>query len=143
MHNQWHVYCGFIHYNFNCSQIFAQREVFMVMVMIVLFAIAATGGIILAALHFGNKTLPLWLALLHGLVAVSGVIILLVALMKLAAIALLGVGLALFAIAAVGGLTLFIGFYVPKKRLPSPIVILHALFAVAGFAMILVYALSH
>jgi hypothetical protein len=113
------------------------------MVMIVLFAIAATGGIILAALHFGKKPLPMWLALLHGLVAVCGVLVLVVALMKLAAPTLLGVGLALFAIAAIGGLTLFIGFYIPKKRLSSPIVILHALFAVAGFVMILAYAMPH
>lgn len=115
----------------------------MVMAMIVLFAIAATGGIILAALHFGNKALPLWLALLHGLVAVSGVIVLIVALMKLAGTTLLVVGLALFAVAAIGGLTLFLGYYIPKKRLPSPIVILHALFAVAGFVMILAFAAMH
>jgi ABC-type xylose transport system permease subunit len=52
--------------------------------------------------------------------------------MKLAMPTLLGVGLALFAIAAIGGLTLFIGFYIPKKRLPSPIVILHALLQLRG-----------
>lgn len=115
----------------------------MVMAMIVLFAIAATGGIVLAALHFGKKTLPMWLALLHGLVAVSGVIVLIAALMKLAGATLLVAGLALFAVAAIGGLTLFLGFYVHKKRLPSPIVILHALFAVAGFLMILAYAMPH
>jgi hypothetical protein len=115
----------------------------MVMAMILLFAIAAIGGIILAVLHFGNKTMPLWLALLHGLVAVTGVIVLIVALTKLAAATLLMAALALFAIAALGGLTLFIGFYIPKKRLPSPVVILHALFAVAGFVTVLAFALSH
>jgi hypothetical protein len=115
----------------------------MVMAMIVLFAIAAVGGIILAALHFGKKTMPMWLALLHGLVAVCGVIVLIAALIKLSGATLLGVALALFAIAAVGGLTLFIGFYLPKKQLPSPIVILHALFAVSGFVLILAYAMPH
>jgi hypothetical protein len=115
----------------------------MVTAMIVLFAIAATGGIILAALHFRNKALPMWLALLHGLVAVCGVIVLIAALMKFAGATLLVAGLALFAIAAIGGLTLFIGFYIPKKRLPSSIVILHALFAVCGFAVVLAFAMMH
>jgi ABC-type xylose transport system permease subunit len=40
----------------------------------------------------------------------------------------------------VGGLAIFLGFYLPKKKLPSAIAALHGLLVVSGFALILVFA---
>ncbi len=45
---------------------------------IVLFIIAATGGIVLVAHHFMGKTIPKWLGIMHGLIAVAGFIFLLI-----------------------------------------------------------------
>ena len=45
---------------------------------IVLFLIAATGGIILVLHDFMGKAIPKWLGIVHGLVAVAGFIFLLV-----------------------------------------------------------------
>src|SRR5215210_3957160 len=39
---------------------------------LVLFVIAATGGFIVFARDISNKPVPKWLAVVHGLVAVSG-----------------------------------------------------------------------
>lgn len=44
---------------------------------VVLFAIAALGGIIVFARDIMNKKVPKWLAVVHGLVAVSGFVFLL------------------------------------------------------------------
>lgn len=45
---------------------------------LILFLIAATGGIILVARDLLGKTIPKWLAIAHGLIAISGFICLLV-----------------------------------------------------------------
>lgn len=45
---------------------------------IVLFAIAATGGIILVVRDLSGKAIPKWLAVIHGLTAVTGFVFLLV-----------------------------------------------------------------
>jgi hypothetical protein len=45
---------------------------------IVLFIIAALGGIVLFVRDISNKPIPKWLAVVHGLVAVVGFVILLI-----------------------------------------------------------------
>lgn len=115
----------------------------MVVLMIALFAAAAIGGATLAVLHFTGRKLPMALALLHGLLAVAAVIVLIIAVVKLSAAGLLVIAVIIFALAALGGLGLFLGFYLPKKKLPSAGVVMHGLLAVSGFVLVLVFALSH
>lgn len=45
---------------------------------IILFAIAAAGGVIMLMRDLTGKTIPKWLAIVHGLVAVGGFVCLLV-----------------------------------------------------------------
>ncbi len=45
---------------------------------IVLFIIAALGGVVLVIRDLSRKPIPKWLAVLHGLIAVSGFIFLLI-----------------------------------------------------------------
>ncbi len=45
---------------------------------IILFIIAATGGLILVAKDLMGKTIPKWLGIAHGLIAVTGFIFLLI-----------------------------------------------------------------
>ncbi len=118
---------------------------------LILFALAALGGIALASLALRGKTLPMSLAVLHGLLAVSGFALLLVSLTQsssggtAAPAGTAGtpiwpiISVILFAIAALGGLVLFTGFHLRGKKLPSFLVVVHALFAVAGFVLFLVW----
>lgn len=101
-----------------------------------LFAVSALGGLVLAVLHFKKKDLPLPLALVHGLLGASGLVALLLAVMSGGAPAKAGLALTLFVVAALGGFFLF-SFHLRKKRLPSPVVLIHALVAVLAFAILL------
>jgi len=49
---------------------------------IVLFAIAAVGGLILFSQDMAKKTIPKWLAILHPLIAVLGVLALILYIMR-------------------------------------------------------------
>jgi hypothetical protein len=74
------------------------------MLVVLLFAAAAVGGLILAALRFREKPLPMGLALAHGGVAAVALVLL--------GVQVLGHGmaaqlpLALFVVAALGGFAL-------------------------------------
>lgn len=118
---------------------------------LVIFAIAALGGVTLAVMHFragGKEPPPTALALLHGLVAAVAVIFLLIAIgatpegfgagFSSAAI----VALLLFVLAALGGAYMFLGKHLRGEALPTPVVIVHGLVAVAGFLALLVYVLG-
>jgi hypothetical protein len=102
-------------------------------VAIVLFGIAALGGAFLAVLRFQKKPLPLGVAVLHGILAASGLVVLLTSVISAASTGSLPkVALGLFIVAALGGFGLF-SFHLRKKDLPIPLVLVHAVVAVAGF----------
>ena len=115
----------------------------LAIVAAVLFGVAALGGLVLAVMRFRGRELPpLGLALVHGLVAASGLVLLIVAVAggpagKLALIALVG-----FLIAALGGFGIF-SFHLRKKALPIPLIAVHALVAVAAFVILLVGLGAH
>jgi hypothetical protein len=104
----------------------------------ILFALAALAGITLAALHFMKKALPLPLAIVHGLVAATGLVLLIIAVATGASATLAVTALVLFIIAALGGFVLF-SFYMRRQPLPSALVVIHGLVAVAGFVTLLVF----
>jgi hypothetical protein len=104
----------------------------------VLFALAALGGITLAALHFMKKPLPMPLAIVHGLVAATGLVLLIIGVATGASATLAVTSLVLFIIAALGGFVLF-SFYIRRQPLPSTLVVIHGLVAVAGFVTLLVF----
>ena len=105
-------------------------------VAIILFALAATGGLLLAYLRINNKPLPTPLALAHGAAAAAGLVALLFAVMGGPASGKAQIALGLFAAAALGGFVLF-SFHVRKQPLPIPLVVVHGLAAVAAFALLL------
>jgi hypothetical protein len=103
----------------------------------VLFALAAVGGIVLAALHLKKKDAPIPLALVHGLAAAVGLVLLIIAVVQMSSVGLPGVALAIFVIAALGGFLLF-AMHLMKKPLPPGLIALHGLLAVAAFVVLLV-----
>jgi hypothetical protein len=109
----------------------------MLVVAAVLFALAALGGIILAALHLTTKTAPVPLALLHGLLAAAGLVLLIIGVTQMASGALPVVALVIFIIAALGGFVLF-AMHLKKRPLPGGLIVVHGLVAVAAFIVLLV-----
>jgi len=118
-----------------------RREPAMLYVAIAVFALAAVLGLTMAVLHFkGRSPPPAGLAVVHGLFAASGLVILLVAVIQAhlggAPLAALG----LLILAALGGFGL-LSFHLRRRALSSGLLAGHALLAVAGFIVLLISAL--
>lgn len=108
----------------------------MLIAAIVLFAIAALAGFTMAAIHFRSRTTPrALLAGFHGLFAASGLIVLILAVMK-ASSTPAQASLGILLLAALGGFTL-VSFHVRGRRLPDGLVVGHALLGIAGFATLI------
>jgi len=100
---------------------------------ILLFAVAAIAGLTMAVAHFRKHTPPRpVLAVLHGLFAASGLVVLLLALVKVGMHGAPAIALGLLVVAALGGFGL-LSFHLRGRALPSGLVVGHALLAVAGF----------
>ena len=104
---------------------------------VLLIALGAAVGLYMAFQHFRGRTPPRGIvAATHGLLAVTGVIVLLVATRESG---MRGIGLwalCLFAVAALGGLYLATQ-HMDQKRLSSPVIVIHALVALVAFLMTL------
>ena len=109
------------------------------MIPIVLFAIAAAGGVTLAILRIRGKALPLGVSLAHGGLAAAGLVTLIAAVVGAgrAAPSLVKVSLAVFIAAALGGFFLF-SFEMRKKEIPIAVMIVHALAAVTAFTLLVI-----
>ena len=111
-------------------------------IALVLFALAAVGGVILAVIRFrGAPYPPLALALLHGAAAAAGLVALLVAVAPGGAPSSATAALVIFLIAALGGFYLF-SHHLRKIALPTWLVVVHALVAVAGLIVLLMVVTS-
>jgi hypothetical protein len=109
----------------------------MLIAAVVLFAIAALGGLTMAVFHFRkDRNPPGVLAALHGVVAATALLILLWAVVQTSAGGALAWALGLFVLAALGGFFL-VSFHVRARRLPGPVVVIHALVAVVAFVLLL------
>ena len=109
---------------------------------IVLFAMAAVWGLMLASLHLQGKPLPWAAAIVHGVLAATGLVVLIVAVATGANTpGLAKVSLVLFILAALGGFVLF-SFFARKQKLPTPLVLVHGIAAVAAFLLLLIGKLS-
>jgi hypothetical protein len=109
----------------------------MIHYAVLLIALGAAVGLYMATQHFRGRTPPRGIvAATHGLLAVSGVIVLLVAARE-SGLREVGLwALCLFGVAALGGLYLATQ-HMDQKRLSSPVIVIHALVAVVAFLMTL------
>jgi hypothetical protein len=107
----------------------------MLQTAIIVFAIAALGGLVLAVRHFQGKDRPWALSILHGLLGAAGLVLVLLPVLSGGAPAVAKTALALFVVAALGGFLLF-AFHLQNKRLPSPVVLIHGAVAVAAFVLL-------
>jgi hypothetical protein len=104
----------------------------------IVLALAAVGGLTLAAIRLrGAPWPPMWLAHVHGLVAATGVALLIYAASTDGIPGLAKIALCIFILAALGGATLFVAFHRVSKPLPIPLVIGHGLIAITGYVLLL------
>jgi hypothetical protein len=103
---------------------------------IVIFAVAAVGGLILASSVLRNKLAPWALSIIHALLGAAGLVVLIVMLLQGSTGSRLTAALALLVVAALGGFFLA-SFHLRKKIAPKAVVIVHAGIAVIGFLTLL------
>lgn len=104
----------------------------------VLLGLTAAGGLLMAIQRFsGAERPPSWLAMVHGLLAGAGLTLLLYAGFTAGLPTLTWTGIALLAVAALGGVYMNLGFHVKLLPIPKNIIVIHAVLAVAGFGLIL------
>jgi hypothetical protein len=103
----------------------------------VLLALTAAGGLLMAIIRFsGADRPPSWIAMAHGLLAGSGLTLLLYAAFTAGIPSLAWIGIVLLAAAALGGAYLNLAFHARLLAIPKNIVVLHALLALAGFLLV-------
>jgi hypothetical protein len=113
----------------------------LLQVAVWLFAIAAAGGLVMAGIRFGmQRNPPPWLSMLHGLLAASGLTLVIYAGFTTDAPALARWGAGILLVAAAGGALLNLGYNWKDRLLPGSIVLLHAALAIVGFACVAIAA---
>ena len=110
----------------------------MLQVPIILFAIAALGGLYMAVCIFKGSFAPWALSILHALLGASGLVLILISVLQ-GARGLVAGALIILAIAAIGGFYLA-SYHVRRQLAPKSIVAIHAVVAVTGFLVLLVAA---
>lgn len=108
----------------------------MILYAVIAFAIAALGGILLAAHVLRGKFAPWAISVAHAGLGALGLVLLLVALVQGAASQSVLIGFVLLLIAALGGFFLA-SFHVRKRLPPKGVVVVHAGVAVIGFLTVL------
>lgn len=103
-----------------------------------IFAAAAVAGAVLLMMGRGEKRVPMGLALLHGALAATGLVLLGIPVMQGSAGGLATVSLVVFVLAALGGFVLF-GLYLRKGAFPFSLGLVHGLAAVTGFVLLLLW----
>ena len=107
----------------------------MLKIAVVLLAIAAAGGLVMAARLFSNKLAPWPLSILHALLGATALVLILLNVINGSG-GLLLAALVVLAVAALGGFFLA-SFHVRKELAPKGVIVIHALVAVAGFLLLL------
>ena len=107
---------------------------------LLVFAIAAVGGLVLAAHVLRGKFAPWALSLLHALLGATGLVLLIAMLVQGSAPQRVLAGFVLLLVAALGGFFLA-SFHLRKQLPPKTVVAIHAGIAVAGFLTLLSLAI--
>jgi hypothetical protein len=99
----------------------------------VLFVLAALGGGAMAAIRLSGKPYPpLWLALGHGLIAVSGLAVFTYTALNQSLTTIAHVALGMFYLTAGGGFVMLLGFHLRNLPLPILFVLGHGALALAS-----------
>lgn len=109
----------------------------MIYLPVVFFALAAAGGVTLVIMKNSGKEIPMILALGHGIFAATGLVTLIINVMRDMSNMLMNISMICFIVIALGGFLLF-SFYLRKKPLPNALIAIHGLGAIASFVVLLI-----
>ena len=84
----------------------------------------------------GSPRSPTWLALGHGAIAATGVLLLAYAAVTFAIPGMPQVALGLFVLAALGGITIFVRYHLKYLPVPIPFVLGHGLLALTAVGLL-------
>lgn len=107
---------------------------------LIVFAIAAVGGLVLASYVLRDKFAPWALSLLHAALGATGLVLLIVLLIQGTGAKGVLIAFVLMLVAALGGFFLA-SFHLRKSLPPKAVVVIHAGVAVAGFVVLLLQVL--
>lgn len=114
----------------------------MLITSLVLFALAAVGGLFVASVRVrSDENPPVPLALIHGAVAAAGLVTLLISVATTNWPTVPTAAAGLFVAAALGGFVIF-ATHLRGQKIAISLVIGHAVLAVAGFVTLLIAVLS-
>ena len=111
----------------------------MLTTAIVLFALAAIAGITMLTFVLKTKQTPRSVLVIHGLLAAIALLLVILFVARGATPSPVA-SMTLFIIAALGGFTL-LAIDLMKKTLPKWLAVIHALVAVLGFILLLIFVL--
>lgn len=115
----------------------------MLTIAAILFLVAATGGLVMAGIRFATRhNPPAWLAMLHGLLAASGLTLLIYAICTVPVPATAWLAAILFLVAAAAGATMSLQYKWKQRLLPAWLVVAHAIVAVTAFVLLLIAAFA-
>ncbi len=110
----------------------------MIMNAVWLFAVAALVGVYMAVMHFrGKSPPPVAAAILHGVLAVCAVVMLLLGVLETGWGTIYAKALAVFVLAALGGLYL-VSFHLRGRPLPNAVVVVHGMVAAIAFLILVI-----
>jgi len=113
----------------------------MIQTASILFVIAALGGLLMAVIRFSTRhNPPAWLAMLHGLLAASGLTLVVYSLCTQQVPSTVLIALVLFLLAAGGGAVMSLAYKWRQRLLPTWLVIAHALLAATALIILLLAA---
>ncbi len=113
----------------------------MLRAAVTLLGIAALGGLLMAVTRLSqDKNPPSWLALLHGLLAASGLTLLVYATLTVGIPPMACAGLVFLLLAALVGVVLNQKYQWRAVLLPRGLLLAHAALAVIGFVLLLLVA---
>jgi len=107
----------------------------MLSLAVIVFAIAAVGGLILALHVLRDRFAPWSLSILHALLGATGLVLVSLAVVGDEGGSLILGSLLMLVVAALGGFFLA-SFHLRKRLPPKAIVILHALLAIVGVGLL-------
>jgi len=108
----------------------------MLTYLIIVLAIAAVGGVVLAMKVFSGQLAPWPLSIVHALLGATGLIMLIMLVLEGSGDSRLTAALGLLVVAALGGFYLA-SIHVKGSVAPKNVVLIHAGVAVAGFLTLL------
>lgn len=103
---------------------------------LIVFAVAAVGGLILASSVLRGRLAPWVLSVVHALLGATGLVLLIVTVLQGATAGRVTAALGLLVVAALGGFYLA-SIHLRGKVAPKAVVFIHAGVAVAGFLTLL------